>query len=443
MPLSYLTVLLLVLAAFAYTLAGKRLSRVEVRGAPGYYKWYAALTCAFPALLLVGLWSLGEPAILKNLVASHIQAPDNPVEMEVLVSRIPEAARRQAQQQDVDPRIATAVTAYRNFKKTSRTALGVIVASLLIIGIVMVSKRVHPKFNARRRVERFMKLLLLLCSTIAVVTTIGIVMSVLFESLRFFNEVPIFEFLFTTVWAPQATPGSYGSIPLFAGTLLISAIAMLVAAPIGLMSAIYLSEYANPRVRSVTKPLLEVLAGVPTVVYGFFAALTVAPVLRSMGTALGLNVSAESALAAGLTMGVMLIPFISSLSDDVINAVPRSLREGSYGLGATRSETIVHVIIPAALPGIISSLLLAISRALGETMIVVMAAGFAAKLTANPFEAVTTVTVQITTLLVGDQEFDSPKTLAAFALGLTLFFATLTLNVIALRTVKKYREKYE
>ena len=443
MALAYLTILLLALAAAAYVLAGKRLSRIEVRGAPVYYKWYAALTFTFPALLLLGLWSLGEPAILKNLVAPYIQASDNPVEMEVMISRIPEMAEQRTQQQDLDPRMATAVAAYRNFRRTSRTALGIIIASLLIIGVVMASKRIHPGFNARRRVEKFMKLLLLLCSTIAVMTTVGIVMSVLFESLRFFNSVPVSEFLFTTTWSPQATPGSYGSIPLFAGTLLISLIAMLVAAPIGLMSAIYLSEYASSGMRSIVKPLLEVLAGIPTVVYGFFAALTVAPILRKAGTALGLDVSAESALAAGLTMGVMLIPFISSLSDDVINAVPKSLREGSYGLGATRSETIVRVIIPAALPGIISSFLLAISRALGETMIVVMAAGFAAKLTANPFEAVTTVTVQITTLLVGDQEFDSPKTLAAFALGLTLFFATLTLNVIALKTVRKYREKYE
>ncbi len=443
MTLSYLTVLLLALAAVAYTLAGKRLSRIEVRGAAVYYKWYATLTCAFPALLLVGLWSLGEPAILKTLVTPYIQAPSNPVEMEVMISRIPDMAEQQTQQQEADPRMAAAIVAYRNFKTTSRTALGIIIASLFVIGAVLVSRRLQPGFNARRRVEKFMKLLLLLCSIIAVITTVGIVMSVLFESLRFFNSVPVSEFLFTTTWAPQATPGSYGSIPLFTGTLLISSIAMLVAAPIGLMSAIYLSEYANPRVRSIAKPLLEVLAGVPTVVYGFFAALTVAPILRNMGTTIGLSVSAESALAAGLTMGVMLIPFISSLSDDVINAVPQSLREGSYGLGATRSETIARVIIPAALPGIISSLLLAVSRALGETMIVVMAAGFAAKLTANPFEAVTTVTVQITTLLVGDQEFDSPKTLAAFALGLTLFFATLTLNVIALKIVRKYREKYE
>jgi len=237
--------------------------------------------------------------------------------------------------------------------------------------------------------------------------------------------------------------GSFGAIPLFVGTLLISFIAMLVAVPVGLMSAVYLAEYASPRVRGLAKPALEVLAGIPTVVYGFFAALTVAPFLRQAGEGVGLEVSSESALAAGLVMGVMIIPFISSLADDVINAVPQSLRDGSLGLGATRSETIKKVIFPAALPGIVSGVLLAVSRAIGETMIVVMAAGLAAKLTANPLDTVTTVTVQIVTLLVGDQEFDSPKTLAAFALGLMLFVVTLTLNFIALRVVKKYREQYD
>jgi phosphate transport system permease protein len=224
---------------------------------------------------------------------------------------------------------------------------------------------------------------------------------------------------------------------------MISAIAMVVAVPIGLMSAIYLSEYAGEKIRAVVKPLMEILAGIPTVVYGFFAALTVAPVIRSFGEMIGLDVSSESALAAGLVMGVMIIPFISSLSDDVINAVPQALREGSYGLGATQSETIKQVIIPAALPGIVGSILLAVSRAIGETMIVVMAAGLAANLTANPFATMTTVTVQIVTLLIGDQEFDSPKTLAAFALGLVLFVVTLCLNVVALYIVRKYREQYE
>jgi phosphate transport system permease protein len=237
--------------------------------------------------------------------------------------------------------------------------------------------------------------------------------------------------------------GAFGAVPVFAGTILIMLIAMAIAVPVGLFAAIFLSEYATPGARTVIKPLLEILAGIPTVVYGFFAALTVAPFFREAGSLVGLSVASESALAAGIVMGVMIIPFVSSLSDDVINSVPQSLRDGSYALGATRSETIRQVVLPAALPGIVGAVLLAISRAIGETMIVVMAAGFAANLTANPLEAVTTVTVQIATLLVGDQEFDSPKTLAAFALGLMLFVITLCLNILALRTVRKYREKYD
>jgi len=272
-----------------------------------------------------------------------------------------------------------------------------------------------------------------------------------FEALRFFDRIPITDFLFGTEWSPQialradqvGSSGAFGMLPLFSGTLLISAIAMLVAVPIGLMAAIYLSEYAGRRLRAVAKPVIEILAGIPTVVYGFFAALTVAPGIRRLGEALGLTVSSESALAAGLVMGIMIIPFVSSLADDVINAVPQSLRDGSYALGATRSETVLRVVVPAALPGIVGGVLLAVSRAIGETMIVVMAAGISARLTANPLESVTTVTVQIVTLLVGDQEFDSPKTLAAFALGLTLFVVTLLLNVFALHIVRKYREQYE
>jgi phosphate transport system permease protein len=300
-------------------------------------------------------------------------------------------------------------------------------------------------------VERIVLGLLITCSCIAILTTIGIVLSVLYESIRFFKQVPVTSFLFGLEWSPQmairadqvGSSGAFGALPVFWGTLMISAIAMMVAVPVGLMSAIYLSEYANRRFRDVVKPLLEILAGIPTVVYGFFAALVVAPVVRDAGTALGLEVSSESAVAAGLVMGIMIIPFISSLSDDVINAVPQALRDGAYALGATRSETIKQVVLPAALPGIVGSILLGVSRAIGETMIVVMAAGLAANLTFNPLKAVTTVTVQIVTLLVGDQEFDSPKTLAAFALGLILFLVTLCLNVIALRVVRKYREQYE
>jgi phosphate transport system permease protein len=274
---------------------------------------------------------------------------------------------------------------------------------------------------------------------------------VLFESIQFFRSVPFFDFVFGLEWSPQTairedqvgSSGSFGAVPLFVGTLLISAVAMFVAVPIGLMSAIYLAEYSSQSVRTYAKPALEVLAGVPTVVYGFFAALTVAPFLRDLGADFGLTISSESALAAGLVMGVMIIPFISSLADDVITAVPQTMRDGSLAMGATHSETVRKVVIPAALPGIVAGVMLAISRAIGETMIVVMAAGLAAKLTANPLESVTTVTVQIVTLLTGDQEFDSPKTLAAFALGLMLFTVTLLLNIFALHIVKKYREQYE
>jgi phosphate transport system permease protein len=280
---------------------------------------------------------------------------------------------------------------------------------------------------------------------------VGIVFSVLFESIRFFDKVPFTDFVFGLQWSPQTairadqvgSDGLFGAIPLFAGTMLITLIAMIVAVPIGLMSAIYLAEYASPKLRSFAKPLIEILAGIPTVVYGFFAMLTVAPAVRGFGESIGLDVSSESALAVGLVMGVMIIPFVSSLSDDVINAVPQSLRDASFGVGATHSETIKQVILPAALPGIMGGVLLAVSRAIGETMIVVMAAGVSANLTANPLDAVTTVTVQIVTLLTGDQEFDSAKTLAAFALGMMLFVVTLTLNVIALRIVRKYREQYD
>jgi len=305
--------------------------------------------------------------------------------------------------------------------------------------------------RARNHVEHIIHVGLILCSTIAILTTIGIVLSVLFESIRFFQQVPLTDFLFGLKWSPQmamrvdqaGSSGSFGAVPILAGTFMISGIALAVAVPIGLMSAIYLSEYAGTRVRAVAKPVMEILAGVPTVVYGFFAALVVAPFIRESGEMFGLQVSSESALAAGLVMGVMIIPFVSSLSDDVINAVPQAMRDGSYGLGATRSETIINVVLPAALPGIVGGVLLAASRAIGETMIVVMAAGLSANMTANPLQAVTTVTVQIVTLLVGDQEFDNPKTLAAFALGLLLFVVTLMLNVIALYVVRRYREEYE
>ena len=334
---------------------------------------------------------------------------------------------------------------------SSRYILFIISILIFILTAIITFKKIKHEFKARDKLEKIIELFLLACSTLAVLVTIGIVLSVIFESNKFFSAIPISDFLFGTHWSPQmpiredqvGSTGAFGAVPLFTGTFLIAFIAMCIAGPIGLMSAIYLSEYASKKVRDIVKPLTEILAGIPTVVYGFFAVIVVAPFIRNAGQHFGLEIASESALAAGLVMGVMIIPFVSSISDDVINAVPQNLKNGSLGLGATKSETIKKVIIPAALPGIIGGLLLAVSRAIGETMIVVMAAGMSANLTANPFEAVTTVTVQIVVLLVGDQEFDSPKTLSAFALGLVLFCVTLILNYIALHIVRKYREQYE
>ena len=319
-----------------------------------------------------------------------------------------------------------------------------------LAAIILTGRKVSGQFRARTYVERFIKGLLILLSVIAVLTTLGIIASLLFESLRFFKEVPFMDFLFGLQWSPQTAlradqvgqSGSFGAIPVFAGTFLIMLVAMAIAGPVGLMIAIYLTEYASGAVKKWIKPAIEILAGVPTVVYGFFALLTFAPFVRGFAESLGFSVPTQSALAAGVVMGVMIIPFVSSLSSDVINAVPQTLRDGSYALGATESETMKKVVFTAALPGIIGAFMLAISRAIGETMIVYMAAGKAANLTANPFEAVTTVTVQIVALLTGDSDFDSPKTLVAFALGLVLFIITLLLNVVALTVVRRYRAKY-
>ena len=303
----------------------------------------------------------------------------------------------------------------------------------------------------RRSLEWLLKLLFFLSALVCVFTTFGILLSVMFEAFRFFRLYSPAAFFFGLEWSPQTAiridqvgqSGAFGLIPVLGGTLLITAIAISVAAPVGLMVAVYLSEYATPRMRAWAKPALEMLAGIPTVVYGFFAVLLLAPLLRDAGRAIGLQVASESALAAGFVMGIMIIPFVSSLCDDVIHAVPQNLREGSYGLGATQSETVCRTLLPAALPGIASALILAVSRAVGETMIVVMAAGLSANLTLNPLDAVTTVTVQIVALLVGDHEFDSAKTLAAFALALTLFVITLILNIVALQIVHAYRQRYE
>ena len=421
---------------------------------PIYYGSLTALWCGIPALLLFGFWLVFESTFITHLVVSDLPEAMQKLptaELNLLVNKIKNLVDGNIVAGAVEAEIQAAADQYRNLQATSHAALVVAAISVAILGLVVVRAKITPLLRARNRVEQIIQYMLIGCSTIAIFTTIGIVLSVLFESIRFFNAVPISEFLFGLEWSPQmairadqvGSSGAFGAVPVFIGTLLISAIAMCVAVPIGLMSAIYLSEYANKTFRAVAKPLIEILAGIPTVVYGFFAALTVAPFIRDTGDLLGLGVSSESALAAGAVMGIMIIPFVSSLSDDFINAVPQALRDGAYSLGATKSETIKKIILPAALPGIVGGVLLAVSRAIGETMIVVMAAGLAANLTLNPLEAVTTVTVQIVTLLVGDQEFDSPKTLAAFALGLLLFVVTLLLNIIALKVVRKYREQYE
>lgn len=450
------------LAAVAYSLGWKRalavakpaggLNRLHSR--PGYHATLTALWCALPALAIVALWLALEPVLVKALVLADLPEELRGLSsgrLNLVFNDIKNLLAGNFLGTAADPALEAAAAHYRQLKTISQAALAVLVLACALAGTVGVHRRIKPTLRARNQVETIFRAILLLCSSLAVFTTVGIVLSVLFEAIRFFQSVSPGEFFFGLKWSPQlairadqvGSSGAFGAIPVFLGTVLISAIAMSVAAPVGVLAAIYLSEYAGPRLRAVAKPLMEILAGIPTVVYGFFAALTVAPLIRSGGSLLGLEASSESALAAGLVMGIMIIPFVSSLSDDVLNAVPQSLRDGSYGLGATQSETIRRVLIPAALPGIIGGLLLGVSRAIGETMIVVMAAGLAANLTVNPLQAVTTVTVQIVTLLVGDQEFDSPKTLAAFALGLVLFVATLILNIIALYIVRNYREQYE
>jgi phosphate transport system permease protein len=455
-------IVVLFLSAIGYHLGRKRAFSLAERSGgikylhsrPVYYGLLTALWCGIPALLIFSLWQVLEPSIITNVIVSDLPEeiralPESRINL--VINDIKNLVSGNIVSGEIKPEIQEAADHYKNLQNISNGALAVVIISMAVAGILLIWRKINPSLRARNIVEKIITYFLIACSTFAIFTTVGIVLSVLFEAIRFFQAVPVTEFIFGLDWSPQmairedqvGSSGAFGAIPVFAGTMMISGIAMLVAVPLGLMSAIYLSEYANRKFRAIAKPLLEILAGIPTVVYGFFAALTVAPFIRNLGVSVGLDVSSESALAAGLVMGIMIIPFVSSLSDDVINAVPQAMRDGAYALGATPSETIRQVIVPAALPGIVGGVLLAISRAIGETMIVVMAAGLAANLTANPLQAVTTVTVQIVTLLVGDQEFDSPKTLAAFALGLLLFVVTLILNIIALYVVRKYREQYE
>ncbi len=459
---SFLLLILLSLSALGYHVARKRSHALAGRlgglkmlhSRPVYYGVFTALWCLIPALIVFGFWMVFESNVITGMVIEGL--PDSvktlpESHLRLVVNDIKNLAGGNIVSGKVNPAMEAAAVSYNNLEEISHAALAVIAVVLSLGALVLGTKMIKPEMRARNRVEQVVNCLLVLCSSIAVFTTIGIVLSVIYEAIRFFQVVPLIDFVTGLEWSPQmairsdqvGSSGAFGAVPVFVGTLLITLIAMTVALPIGLMSAIFLSEYADRKFRAVAKPLLEILAGVPTVVYGFFAALVVSPMIRNSGTAMGLTVSSESALAAGLVMGVMIIPFVSSLSDDVINAVPQSLRDGALGLGSTRSETVKLVVIPAALPGIVGGVLLAVSRAIGETMIVVMAAGLSASMNVNPLKTVTTVTVQIVTLLVGDQEFDSPKTLAAFALGLMLFLVTLVLNIVALYVVRKYREQYE
>ncbi len=426
----------------------------EMHSLPTHHGVFAALCCALPAIFLLALWMVCEEKIIMTMISRNLPAEYlelSASRFSLVINEIKNVAFGGFTASSGNPAIVAAAGEYLASLKTARNIVSILVLLSCIVPTWLALRSIKKDLRTRNLVEGVAKVVLVACAVVAILTTIGIVFSVLFEALRFFKAVPLTDFLLGLQWSPQiamradqaGSSGAFGAVPVFVGTFLIAAIAMLVAIPIGLLAAIYLSEYASSTLRNWAKPALEILAGIPTVVYGFFAALTVAPFIRDVGTALGLTVSSESALAAGLIMGIMIIPFVSSLSDDVIHAVPQSMRDGSLALGATRFETISNVIIPAALPGIVGSILLAVSRAVGETMIVVMAAGLSANLSFNPLTAVTTVTVQIVTLLVGDQEFDSPKTLAAFALGLLLFVFTLILNFIALRVVRKYREHYE
>jgi phosphate transport system permease protein len=459
----------------------------KLHSRPNYHGAYLAIWTALPAILLVGLWTAGAAPVMRYLLQQDLpetvrQTSD--AEQSLTLGVVDSIARgiaklspdeyevlRKARYGFVTTDEARDVLGKRGVvlgaaperyllvaaddlvynQRLSRLILTFLALGIAVAGFLWGMSRISLKLRARNIVESVMKGGLLAASTVAVLTTVGIVLSVLFETLHFFSMVSPLDFFFGTVWDPRfssagragGAEGQFGLLPLLWGTLFISAVALFVAVPVGLLAAIYMSEYAGPRIRAAAKPVLEILAGIPTIVYGFFALITFGPMLRDLGAHVGLDISANSVLTAGIVMGVMIIPYVSSLSDDIISAVPRSLREGSYGLGATQSETIKKVVLPAALPGIVGAVLLATSRAVGETMIVVLAAGIAANLTLNPLEPVTTITVKIVSQLTGDLEFNSPQTLVAFALGLTLFVITLCLNIYALYIVRKYREQYE
>lgn len=457
---------ILLLLTFGLGLVGWLVARARAwsfrRAAPGsrlaalpnYHAWYVALWTIIPAMIFIAIWGVVAPQLISGSILASPEAQNLPefgFERKTILNEAAAVASGAAQSV-FNPAAAALVEPYREI--FFRTRMIGIAATIIIafLGGTWAFLRLKPEFTARTRVERTVMTILLLASLVAILTTLGIIVSLVFETIRFFGMVSPMDFLFGTHWGPDPMgnpdnpdPDRYGAIPLFWGTIYIGAIiAMVVAVPLGLMSAIYLTQYADPRWRKWLKPTLEILAGVPTVVYGYFAALTVAPAIRDAALSIGItNASSESALAAGLVMGVMIIPFVSSMADDSIAAVPQTMRDGSLAMGATKSETIRRVLIPAALPGIVAGIMLAISRAIGETMIVVMAAGAAANLSANPLEAMTTVTFQIVAMLTGEGSFDHPATLSAFALGMVLFLVTLGLNFVALRVVKRFREAYE
>ena len=460
--MSKLVVVAIVLAlmALGYQLALARYRRAAGANAAAgarphsrgpYHGILVAMWCAIPALAVIIMLGFFESFISRYTILSSLppevaQLPAD--ELRGVMQRIHQLASGFGIVGDAQPYENAAATRLRTFDVMWTFAITGLGAAIAIAGLVYALRRITPSLRARNQVERVIRVALILCSAVAILTTVGIVSSLLGEAVRFFGFVSPVNFFFGTVWNPRfstvgAGTGDFGLLPLLTGTLMISAIAILVALPIGLMTAIYMSEYASLRMRKVAKPIIEVLAGIPTIVYGVFALTVAGPFFARVAAMVGLHVSATSAFTAGAVMGIMIIPFISSLSDDIITQVPATMREGSFGMGATRSETIKRVILPAALPGIVGAFLLAVSRAIGETMIVVLAAGNSPVLRLNPFEPSTSVTVSIVNQLTGDTDFAGPQSLVAFALGLTLFVMTLGLNVIALYIVRRYREQYE
>ena len=451
---------LLALVAIAYqiglsksrNLAGKGSNSATLHSRPVYYGALVALWCGVPAFLILIIWNLVEPSVLQHIIFNNIpasvSATMDAAGRDVLIDRVQAIASGFGVTDQAAAYEVAAAQQLAKFQTIGTFAKLAVVISVALAGLVWAKRKVSEQYRARNQVEKTINVALILCSGVAILTTIGIVLSMLTEALHFFKFVSPTDFFFGTEWNPGFSTtgnaeGSYGILPLLWGTLMVSGIALLVAVPIGLMIAIYLAEYASPKLRAWAKPIIEVLAGIPTIVYGVFALMVIGPFFKMVGESVGININATSALTAGFVMGIMIIPFVSSLSDDIITQVPRSLRDGSLGLGATKSETIRQVVLPAALPGITGAFLLAVSRAVGETMIVVLAAVNSPLLHANPLEAVSTVTVTIVKQLTGDTDFASPQALVAFALGLTLFVITLGLNIIALYIVRKYREQYE